>query len=74
MKPPNKFIPFAPHHIYLGLVMIVAGVLCIPYYTTSAIVFSIVGALIFFDDLLEHTITASTPLRWFFNHYNFWLK
>jgi len=72
--PPNKFIWRAPHHLYLGIALIIMGWLCEPYYPTTMIVCYVAGGLIALDDIIEHTITNKTPLRWFFEHYNFWLK
>jgi hypothetical protein len=64
----------APQHLYLGIVLIIMGWLCQPYYQLTALVCYVVGSLIATDDLVEHTITDKTPLRWFFEKFNFWLK
>jgi len=69
LDPPVKFIPRGPHHLYIGLVLIVFGWLMAPYdyYQVWSNIFYIVGALIMADDIIEHTITGSTPLRIFFD-------
>ena len=68
LKPPVKFIPRGPHHLYIGLIMMGFGWLMVPYdyYWPWNHIFYLVGAAVAFDDLIEHTITGSTPLRWFF--------
>jgi len=73
-KPPNKFIPRAPHHAYLGVALIIMGWLSAPYYSTTTVICYIGGSLILLDDIIEHTVTSSTPLRWFFEKFNFWLR
>jgi len=69
LKPPVKFIPRGPHHLYIGLVLMIFAWLMAPYeyYNVWTWLFGIAGALIFTDDLIEHTITGSTPLRLFFD-------
>lgn len=69
LKPPNKFIARAPHHLYIGIVIIFFGWLMDPweYYSVWTTLFYIVGSYVFIDDFIEHTATASTPLRWFFD-------
>lgn len=68
LKPPVKFVARGPHHLYIGLVLIIFGWLMDPYeyYTVWTNLFYVLGFLIMADDLIEHTITGSTPLRWFF--------
>jgi len=68
-----NFIIRAPHHLYLGMALIIMGWLCAPYYQTTAIICYIVGGLISIDDIIEHVFHVMTPLRWFFEKYNFWL-
>lgn len=68
LKPPVNFVWRGPHHLYIGLVLILFAWLMDPYeyYTVWTILFYILGTVIVIDDLVEHTITGSTPLRWFF--------
>lgn len=81
MRPPVKFVPKAPHHLYTGIfIMCLGGVfrllawLCEPYALYDAIYNPAMcmtyiclgsGALIAVDDILEHTISGNTPLRIF---------
>ncbi len=46
------------HHLYIGALLLGWQ------YPVN-----IIGALVFLDDLVEHTITADTPLRLFFDKY-----
>ena len=64
----------APHHAYLGIALIIMGWLSQPYYDITTPICYLSGGLILADDLIEHTITENTPLRLFFNKFNFWLK
>ena len=60
----------APHHLYLGIAIILMGWLSAPYYSTTAFWCYVIGGLISLDDIIEHTITAKTPLRILFNWLN----
>ena len=64
----------APHHLYLGLALMIMSWLSAPYYPTTTLIVGITGLLIFIDDLVEHTLYYKTPLRMFFELFNFWLK
>lgn len=64
----------APHHLYLGMALLIMGWLSSPYYSTTATICYILGSLITLDDLVEHLITKNTPLRKFFEVFNFWLR
>lgn len=68
-KPPVKFIVRGPHHVYIGGVFIIFGWLMAPYsyYSFWSNLFYVGGALIMVDDIIEHTITGSTPFRWLFD-------
>lgn len=69
MKSRNPFVPRAPHHLYIGLMIMFLG-WCMQndnlYYGWDT-VFLIGGGLIALDDIIEHTLTRSTPLYWLFN-------
>jgi len=60
----------APHHLYLGIILLTIGWLCAPYYSTTANYCYIVGSLITLDDIVEHTIYKNTVLRLFFDLLN----
>jgi len=64
----------APHHLYLGIALLIMGWLSAPYYEITTPICYILGLLILLDDIVEHTLTKNTPLRWFFEKFNFWLK
>lgn len=68
MKPRVEFKPRAPHHLYIGLIIILFGWLMAGAYWPKWTVdlFYTSGFIIALDDLIEHTITGSTLLRWFF--------
>jgi hypothetical protein len=67
MKPRNKFVWKAPHHLYIGLVFILFGWLMDPYEIYRLLVnpFFIFGGLLVIDDVIEHTITYDSPVRLF---------
>ena len=62
---PNSFKPRAPHHLYIGLFMLFLAWTMWPYdyYHPLAEITAITGAYITMDDIVEHTVTARTPLR-----------
>jgi hypothetical protein len=68
MRKPNHFKPFAPHHLYIGLFTLILSILMIPYtyYTGIRELLFLAGFLVILDDFIEHTVTADTPLRIFF--------
>jgi len=71
MRPPIPFKPIGNHHAYYGIFMMVFGLFNtymslnggieegIPYW----LLFIGVGSFMIIDDIVEHTITANTPLR-----------
>lgn len=70
IKPRVTFRPiWCPHHLYAGIMIFVFGLLMQPWPMYDGITnyFLVGGALIALDDIIEHTLTGSTPLRWFFN-------
>lgn len=67
MKEPNEFVWNGPHHLYLGAFMVFWGALMIVQnYGAFSYIFAGLGVIIFIDDMIEHTVTASTPLRLLF--------
>lgn len=77
MKPPVKFEWKGNHHGYYGIFAVAFGLFnwymgidngalenLIPMWQTWVGI----GALMIIDDVIEHTITGSTPLRWLFLH------
>lgn len=64
-NPPVHWKTWRMHHGYLGILMMIYGVTGINDITTEPIatIIMLTGFLIFVDDLIEHTITADTPLR-----------
>ena len=65
----NPFEWRAMHHIYVGLMCMIFGWLGMGQtwsYELGQVFFGI-GALIFADDLIEHTICGTTPLRLLFD-------
>ena len=68
-KPKVKFVWRGPHHLYIGFVFMVFGWLMAPYdyYSFWSNLFYVSGSLMMIDDIVEHTVTGSTPLRWFFD-------
>ena len=67
MRAPLKFHWKDIHHLYIGLgVMIYAFLTSInEYVNIFTNNFFILGTYITVDDFIEHTITATTPLRLF---------
>ena len=75
MRPPVPFVWRGIHHGYLGvwfmgfggffLFMNVGNSELLQTYNPLFSGFVILGFFMFLDDLIEHTITRSTPLRWF---------
>jgi len=64
----NPFKPKAPHHAYIGafLLFLAYTMWDYSYYHPLAEIIAAVGAFVLVDDIIEHTITAKTPLRLFF--------
>jgi hypothetical protein len=67
MRNPLKFHWKEIHHLYIGI-----GLLCYGFYLSLneyinifTNTFFILGTYITVDDIVEHTITANTPLRVF---------
>jgi len=76
MKPPVKFVPKGNHHAYYGIAFILFGIS--QYYlgldngnlsVLSKMWLGIagIGVYLLVDDIMEHTITASTPMRILYN-------
>jgi len=65
----NPFKPKAPHHAYIGtfLLFLAWTMWDYSYYHPLAEITAITGAYILIDDIIEHTITAKTPLRLLFD-------
>jgi hypothetical protein len=72
MQPPIKFVWKGNHHSYYGIFFIVFGLFnwymgnengnlegLIPFWQA----FIVAGGFFIADDIVEHTVTASTPLR-----------
>jgi len=68
MRDKVKFEPIAPHHSYIGIMIMILGGLMAPHelYGNWGIIFLIGGGVILADDVIEHTICGNTPLRLFF--------
>lgn len=70
MKPPHLFKVVADnavvfHHFYMGLLLMIGS---INYSTFQVHELNFwIGFLISLDDVVEHTITADTPLRILFD-------
>ena len=66
MTPPNPFIPFAPHHLYIGLMLVTLAILMIPHriYRPIMFILFILGIILMVDDFIEHTVTEATPFRY----------
>jgi len=69
MKKRNPFIPKAPHHLYIGLfILFLAWTMKdYSYYHPLCDILTVIGAFITIDDVIEHTVTADTPLRLLFD-------
>jgi len=65
MRKRNPFVPKAPHHLYIGIfILFLAWTMKdYDYYHPLCDILFVVGAYITIDDIIEHTITADTPLR-----------
>lgn len=72
MKPPVKFKWRGNHHLYHGIWILAFSLFNIYMGTNNAelealnplwAVLGIIGAVIMADDMIEHTVTADTPLR-----------
>ena len=69
MKPKVKFVPWAIHHSYIGACLVFLGVMALGQTWSLELGYWLIGigSLVFADDWIEHNITGSTPLRWFFD-------
>lgn len=69
MKKKVTFNARGPHHLYMGIMIMFLGWTMQPWamYDGVANIFLAGGALIALDDIIEHTVTGSTPLRAFFS-------
>lgn len=65
LSPPVHWVTWRMHHAYLGILMVLYGLTGINDCTTSMIgwAFIVIGGYTMVDDIVEHTITGSTPLR-----------
>lgn len=68
MRDPVSFKPIAPHHSYIGIMIMTLGALMSPHelYGNWDLIFMGIGGLILVDDIVEHTVTGNTPLRLLF--------
>ena len=68
-KPRVKFEPWGLHHVYIGGALIFLGFMAVgqPWSQNLGAWFILIGSLICVDDWMEHNVTGSTPLRWFFD-------
>jgi len=69
LAPPVKFVPWAIHHSYLGILIMIYGFTGLgqEWSYDIGIKFILLGGAILADDIVEHTITGSTPLRILFD-------
>ena len=67
MREPIKFHWKDTHHLYIGFFVLIFACIRIPftYYTFWTNMYLILGTYIVLDDIIEHSITATTPLRIF---------
>jgi len=65
---PEPFKWRAPHHFYIGLMIMLLGWLMAPHelYGWLPNLFYMIGGYIAIDDMIEHTFNKNTPLRLFF--------
>jgi len=65
----NPFKPKAPHHAYIGafLLFLAWTMWDYDYYHPLCEYVAVTGAYVLIDDVIEHTITAKTPLRLLFD-------
>jgi hypothetical protein len=68
MRKRVKFEPIAPHHLYMGLFLMFISWTMLPYsyYYPLCEYTMVIGLLVVIDDLVEHLVTGSTPLRLLF--------
>jgi hypothetical protein len=76
MQPPNQWKKRGIHHLYLGIAFILFGgsfwyldIGNTPYDSLIPLFqfFVGTGGYLVIDDIVEHTITSSTPLRFIWN-------
>ena len=65
MREPIKFHWKATHHLYIGICILMLAWLIVlnEQYPIWGNNFLLLGIYIVFDDIVEHTITANTPIR-----------
>ena len=65
MREPIKFHWKAIHHLYIGMCILMLACLIVlnEQYPIWGSNFLLLGIYIVFDDIVEHTITANTPIR-----------
>ena len=63
--PPVHWKTWRMHHAYLGILMMIYGFTGIADTDTCGVAWVVIGigAYTLIDDIIEHTITGSTPLR-----------
>jgi hypothetical protein len=67
MREPIKFHWKATHHLYIGMGVLLYALVILPLISnnTGTTLPFIIGLYIVVDDIVEHSITATTPLRIF---------
>ena len=67
MREPIKFHWKATHHLYIGIGVLLYALIIVPLVskTTTPFFPFLIGLYIVIDDIVEHSITATTPLRLF---------
>lgn len=56
-------VVYAPHHLYLGVVVLLVGYYAAwPTSPVLGLVIMAIGAAIVIDDLLHHAVGATTPI------------
>jgi len=65
MREPIKFHWKALHHLYIGICILILAWLIVlnKQYPIWGNNFFLLGIYTVFDDIIEHTVTANTPLR-----------
>ena len=65
MRKPIQFHWKATHHLYIGIIITLYSLLSFEYAEINIFENNlfILGFYFMMDDIIEHTITASTPLR-----------
>ena len=78
MRPPIKFMPYRNHHGYFGIAFFLFGLYNYYLMIVSNELLGVkpiwhgcmlAGLVMIADDIIEHKITADTPLRIFFEKF-----